>query len=170
MSKERYVNDWKGFVFICLLLLFVWFLMAPEISWYNVLIGIGCAIGITLLWSPDLFKPGRPMRATTGQVFKTFLYLFHLGYNVVLANIAMVKIVLNPKLPISPVFILVKTKLKKDMTKILYANSITLTPGTITVDLNGDRLLVHAITEEAAQGVYDWYMQDKLREIELMGK
>jgi len=72
-------------------------------------------------------------------------------------------------MPISPGFILLKTKLKRDLTRVFYANSITLTPGTITIDLNGNRLLVHALTRDAAKGVYNWYLQDKMREIEVSG-
>ncbi|MBT9165342.1 MAG: Na(+)/H(+) antiporter subunit E [candidate division WS2 bacterium] len=85
----------------------------------------------------------------------------------VVANIQVALIVLSPKLPISPGFILVKTKLEKELTRTLYANSITLTPGTITINLNRDRLLVHALTKETAQGVYEWHLENRLREMEV---
>ncbi len=169
MYYIKTIRDWKGFLIIVSILAGFWFLMSPNLSPVNIVIGLGSCIGITYFWSPDLFRPGHPMKFNLRQAVKLFQYFLHLGYNVIIANISVAIIVLSPKLPISPGFILLQTKLKHDLTRVLYANSITLTPGTITVDLNGDRLLVHAIDEKSAKGVYDWYMQEKMREIELSG-
>lgn len=170
MNSVKRIQDISSFLFIVAILLGFWFLMSPSFHMANILLGVGCALGITYYWRVDLFKPGYPMRFTPRQFFKMILYLIHLVYNIVVANIHVAIIVLQPKMPISPGFILVKGKLEKDLSRVLYANSITLTPGTITINMNQDRLLVHALTEEAAEGVYDWYLQDKLREIEVSGK
>jgi multicomponent Na+:H+ antiporter subunit E len=170
MYYIKRIIDPKGFLIITIILLGFWFLMSPTLSLVNIIIGTSCCLGITYFWSPDLFRPGFPMDFTFSQAMKLVVYLVHLGYNILLANISVAIIVLNPKMPISPGFILLKTKLRKELTRVLYANSITLTPGTITIDLNGDRLLVHALTEEAAEGVANWYMEDKMRGIEVRGK
>jgi len=161
------IPDWKGFLLISAILFGFWFLMSPSLNPFNVIVGVGCSLGITYFWSPDLFRPGKPMRFTIKQAALLVVYLFHLAYNIFLANLAVAAIVLKPKMPISPGFILLKTKLEKDLSRVLYANSITLTPGTITIDLNGNRLLVHALTNEAAKGVSEWYLQDRMREIEV---
>lgn len=163
------IIDKKGFLLITLILLGFWFLMSPDFGFFNVMVGVLSCLGITYFWSPDLFRPGYPMGFTIGQLGKFLLYFIHLGYNILLANISVAIIVLSPKMPITPGFILLKTKLTHDLTRVLYANSITLTPGTITIDLNGNRLLVHALTRDAAKGVFDWYLQDKMREIEVSG-
>jgi multicomponent Na+:H+ antiporter subunit E len=163
------VTDWRGLVVISAMLAAFWFLMSPKLAPANLIMGVACALGITFFWSRDLFRPGHTTRFNLRQLVKLFVYLAHLGWNMFLSGIVVARIVLDPKMPISPGFILLQTKLQKDLTRVLYANSITLTPGTITVDLNGDRLLVHAITEEAAKGVSDWYMHDKMRDIELSG-
>jgi multicomponent Na+:H+ antiporter subunit E len=60
--------------------------------------------------------------------------------------------VLHPKLPIKPGIVLVKTKLKTPLGRLLLANSITLTPGTITVESDGDDFYIHWIRVE---GVHD---------------
>ncbi len=169
MYYIKTIRDWKGFLIIVGILAGFWFLMSPNLSPVNIILGLGSCLGITYFWSSDLFRPGYPMKFNLRQVVKLFQYFLHLGYNIILANISVAIIVLSPKMPISPGFILLQTKLQRDLTRVLYANSITLTPGTITVDLNGDRLLVHALNEHSAKGVYDWYMQDKMREIELSG-
>jgi multicomponent Na+:H+ antiporter subunit E len=74
--------------------------------------------------------------------------------------------VLNPKLPISPGLVIMRNELKKDLSRVLYANSITLTPGTITVDLEGDLHIVHAFTRGAGIDVQDWYLFDIMKKIE----
>lgn len=61
------------------------------------------------------------------------------------ANLNMARIVVTPKLPISPKIYEVKTELKSNIAKALLANSITLTPGTISVDLDDDTLYIHAV-------------------------
>jgi multicomponent Na+:H+ antiporter subunit E len=167
MYYIKRIHDWKSFLLIVAILLGFWFLMSPSIHLANVVIGVGSCLGITYFWSPDLFRPGYPMRFKPRQLWQLFVYLLHLVYNIGVANIQVAKIVLHPKMPISPGFILLKTKLQKDLSRTLYANSITLTPGTITINLNKDRLLVHALTEEAAEGVSQWYLEDKMREIEV---
>lgn len=169
MYYIKRIHDWKSFLLIVAILLGFWFLMSPSFHLANVVVGVGCCLGITYFWSPDLFREGQPMRFSPTQLFQLIVYMLHLVKNIVIANIHVAIIVLSPKLPISPGFILVKTKLQKDLSRTLYANSITLTPGTITVNLNKDRLLVHALTEDAAEGVSNWYMEDRMREIEVRG-
>lgn len=170
MYYIRTITDKKGFLMIVCILLGFWFLMTPTLDAYNVVVGVGCALGITYFWNQDLFIPGKPMGFTPMQVVKLVHYLMLLVMNIVIANIDVAKIVLSRDMPISPGFILVKTKLTHELTRTLYANSITLTPGTVTINLNGDRLLVHALTKETAKNVSCWYMQDKMREIEVINE
>ena len=170
MYYIRPIADKKGFLMIVCILLGFWFLMTPSLDAYNVIVGIGCAVGITYFWSQDLFKPGKPMGFTPLQAVKLFQYLVLLVYNIVIANIDVARIVLSREMRISPGFILVKTKLTHELTRTLYANSITLTPGTVTVNLKGDRLLIHALTKETAKTISCWYMQDKMREIEVINE
>jgi multicomponent Na+:H+ antiporter subunit E len=61
------------------------------------------------------------------------------------ANFDVAYRVLHPKRPINPGIVKIKTKLKSDMAKTFLANSITLTPGTFTVDLKGEFLYIHWI-------------------------
>lgn len=68
-----------------------------------------------------------------------------------LANIDVARRILNPKLPIAPMMIRVKASQKGDLARVIFANSITLTPGTVSVDMQGDEIAVHALTPEAAE-------------------
>lgn len=74
-----------------------------------------------------------------------FVYLPVFIWQLLLANIDVAKRVLSPKLPLNPGFVAIKTDLKGDFAKLMLANSITLTPGTLSVDVTGDTLYVHTV-------------------------
>jgi len=76
-------------------------------------------------------------------------YLF-LGKEIVVANIDVIKRILKPGCPISPQVIRIPARKQADLSKVIYANSITLTPGTVTLELSGDEIKVHALSKEGA--------------------
>jgi multicomponent Na+:H+ antiporter subunit E len=60
----------------------------------------------------------------------------------------------------------VKAGQRRDLGRVIYANSITLTPGTVSIDVEGDEILVHALTREAAEGLRSGVMDRKVCEFE----
>ena len=80
------------------------------------------------------------------------LYMPWLVWEIVKSNLHVARMVLTPG-AISPRLVRTKASQATDFGRVLYANSITLTPGTITLDLRGDELLVHALTQETADGL-----------------
>lgn len=72
-----------------------------------------------------------------------FIYLPIFIYKLVAANLDMAYRVLSPKLPIRPAIVKVPTKIQSEMGKLVLANSITLTPGTLSLDAEDDHILVH---------------------------
>lgn len=83
-------------------------------------------------------------------IFGVLLYLPWLLKEIVRANMMVVRACLKADLDINPALVKVKTKCTTDLAKTLFANSITLTPGTVTVEVERDRLLIHALYEDAA--------------------
>jgi len=86
-----------------------------------------------------------------------FIYIPVFIYKLVLANLDMAYRVLSPKIPINPGFVKVPTSLKNDFGKLVLANSITLTPGTLSLDVDDGYVLVHWVnvkgkTEGSHQG------------------
>lgn len=73
------------------------------------------------------------------------MYLFIFLKELLKANIDVALRVINPALPINPGIVAVKTDLKSPLSKLILANSITLTPGTLTVDIKDDTLFIHWI-------------------------
>ena len=74
-----------------------------------------------------------------------FAYLPIFIWQLILANIDVARRVLSPTIPLKPGFVKVETELKGDFSKLMLANSITLTPGTLSVDIDGQDLYVHTV-------------------------
>lgn len=105
---------------------------------------------------------GQPLSIT----FTLPIYLLWLTKEVVLANIAVAKCVWKGKGAISPRTIEVTASQKSDLGKVIYANSITLTPGTVSIDLEGDKILVHALEKESADGLLTGEMDRRVSRVE----
>ncbi|NUN53223.1 MAG: Na+/H+ antiporter subunit E [Planctomycetaceae bacterium] len=80
----------------------------------------------------------------------TFTYYPWLAWEIAKSAWAVTKVVLDPKLPISPTMTVVKASQRTPLGVNIYANSITLTPGTITVGVSGNDLTVHALVRDGA--------------------
>ncbi|SIS97598.1 Na+/H+ antiporter subunit E [Insolitispirillum peregrinum] len=82
------------------------------------------------------------------------------------ANWDVAKIIANPRLPISPTMARVTASQKTELGRAIYANSITLTPGTISVELDGDQITIHALTTGGADGTEEGTMDRKVTWLE----
>lgn len=101
------------------------------------------------------------------EVVARFLaYLPWLLWQIVVANIDVARRVWSPNLPISPRFVEVPHDTKTQLGAVTFANSITLTPGTVTVTVGPDKILVHALTEGAAEALLQGDMLERVKKTE----
>ena len=84
------------------------------------------------------------------RLFQIFRYWAWLLVEIAKANWPVIKACVGANLDINPALVKVKTRCESDLAKTIFANSITLTPGTVTIEVEGDKLLVHALYEESA--------------------
>ncbi|MFQ5936018.1 MAG: Na+/H+ antiporter subunit E [Acidiferrobacterales bacterium] len=84
---------------------------------------------------------------------RAVVYWPWLAWQIVKANINVARCILHPRMPISPTVIRLKASQKSDLGKVIYANSITLTPGTVSIDVDEKSIEVHALTREAADSL-----------------
>ena len=82
-------------------------------------------------------------------------YLYYLLKEIILANMTVSRMILTRKEEMEPVLVHVHTDLKSETARVILANSITLTPGTITVSLTEDKLLVHCLDKSLSEGMED---------------
>jgi multicomponent Na+:H+ antiporter subunit E len=163
---SRIRSDFFGSLFIFSLLLAFWLLISASVHWQHILVGVIFCFILTVFWSnlsiAENIKTGFKIK----QLFMLLKYFFFLGIDIVVANINVAMIVLNPKMPISPGIVIMRCDLERSLSRVLYVNSITLTPGTITVELEDNLLIVHALTEDVAHDVEDWALYRRLMEVE----
>ncbi len=77
---------------------------------------------------------------------RVLAYIPWLLLEILRANINVARIILSPSLPVSPIMVHFQASQKTDLGRAIYANSITLTPGTITTGVDGSELEIHALT------------------------
>ena len=97
-----------------------------------------------------------------------FHYLYHLIREIAAANIAVSRLILTRREQMEPVIVHVHTDLRSETARVILANSITLTPGTITVSMTDDDLLVHCLDRSLSAGMEDSVFVRLLKEMEEM--
>ena len=105
-------------------------------------------------------------RRCDGSCSNPFVYLPWLLWEIVKSNIDVAKIILNPKLPMRPHIIRVASSQKSDVGMATFANSITLTPGTITLAIREGEIIVHALADEFADGLQNGEMDRRVTAFE----
>ncbi len=139
-----------------------WFALNPKLSVVNLALGaLLCALvapATEYLLADHLAS----IRLTPGQLLRLALYFPFLVWEIVKANVDVAERVLDPGLPISPVIIKFRFLLKDDLPTVTLANSITLTPGTLTVDVRDDEFTIHCLAEEFAEGIFAETLQKQV--------
>lgn len=142
-----------AFILTFIILIIFWiFLSGLFDAWHFTLGIISCAL-IAYISSDLLFRNRRVRPGSFSETIRLLGYLPWLLYQIVLANLQIAYLALHPKMQslIDPHIIKFRTKLKKDLSLVLFGNSITLTPGTITILIEDDYYYVHAINRSIAK-------------------
>lgn len=116
--------------------------------------------------SADLLFEKQIKKDLFPQFWRFFKYTFWLLYQIIIANIYVAYLALHPKMKeqLDPTIITFKSKLSKNMARVVMANSITLTPGTITIRMEDDVYYVHALTRKFAEGL-PGEMEERLKKV-----
>lgn len=94
--------------------------------------------------------------------FRFFSFLAWLIKEIFKANVKVARIILDPRLPISPIMVPFRASQKSELGRMIYANSITLTPGTITTGTEGEILRIHALTWHDVDGREEDEMDERI--------
>ena len=132
----------KSLIISILTLFVIWVLLNNNIT-PEVLISGGVVafiVGLIFCYSCDIFSD---LKLNPKAILYWFLYIFVFISELVKSNFDVARRVISPKLPINPGFVEVKTELKSKLGRMILTNSITLTPGTFTVELTGDTIFIH---------------------------
>lgn len=131
-------------ILLFLLAFAVWLLLTWKLEFWSITIGLVVSL-VTALFFGDLLTFSPQSALNPVRYFWFLYYIPVFTWELVKANLDVAYRVLHPKLPINPGLVKIKTGLKSEIAKTFLANSITLTPGTMTVDIIGDELYIHWI-------------------------
>ena len=151
-----------------LLYFIVWVIFAGDITLEICLFGIAIA---TVIFAFTCKFMDYSIEKEKRNLKKAFRFLYYIGVlvkEILLANIQTVKMILSEKEEVKPVLVDFKTDLIAERGKVLLANSITLTPGTITVELDEKGYVVHCLDESMASGMDESVFVELIRKMEKM--
>jgi multicomponent Na+:H+ antiporter subunit E len=156
------------------LLFAFWLLLSGHYNATDIIIGAASAGLITWLTN-DLFHSALSYgervevkaRLVLLQLWRFVVYLPWLLSRIIMANVQVAYLVIHPKLPIDPGLLVFRTKMQKGISQVTLANSITLTPGTITTSLEDGRYIVHTLKRSLAGELEDATMQNKVGKVYL---
>ena len=143
-NNPHLVPSAKNFLYLFIFLLAIWIILTNTFQYEELLTGILISFVLTLILIKNYQKLGLPPIGIKRLVY-FIIYILVLLKEIIKANFDVAYRVLHPKMPIKPGVVIIKTGLKQDIAKMILANSITLTPGTFTLDIKGDELLIHWI-------------------------
>lgn len=144
----------------------LWIIFNGRITTEIVIFGL--VISAALYWFICRFMDFSPKRELQYLKKGGYLlqYLYHLIKEIIIANFATMKLVCSAGRVVEPALIEFEMHFKSDTSKFLLANSITLTPGTITVAVDGDKFIVHCLDKTLAEGIESSVFVALLKKIE----
>lgn len=145
----------------------VWLLWSGHYTPLLLIFGVVSCVFVLLVARPMglLDEEGVPFHL----LLRLITYIPWLVWEIIKANIDVALKIVNPSLPISPRLIRVRASQCTDLGRVIYANSITLTPGTVTCDADEEEFVVHALTKAAADDVISGGMDRRVCKLEGSG-
>jgi len=158
-GRSAHVRRFSVFV----LLFAFWIVFSGHFDTLHLGLGLACSAIVATL-SYDLILPDRLSTGVLTKASRFLSYIPWLLYEVFLANLHVVYLVLRPG-KIRPQIVRFKTDLKSDLARVTLGNSITLTPGTITMDIDDDEFIVHAVSDKAAASLIEGAMERRVARV-----
>jgi len=152
------------FVAAFLIMFGFWLLLSGHYDLFHISLGALCC-GLVAHSSQDLLFANPRAGDMRVIVKRFFTYVPWLIYQIAISNLHVARLALSPSMPIDPEIITFKTKLESDISMVTLANSITLTPGTITIDVKDGVYYVHAVSKKTAEDLMTGEMEDKVAHI-----
>lgn len=151
-------------ILLTIVLAAFWLLNSNHYTLFMLMLGgISTAVVLFLAHRMDITDHEHQPVHLSSKIPAYYLWLLK---EVVVSNISVVKHIWIGNKSISPTLSTLKTRQKTDIGKVIYANSITLTPGTVTVDVVGDRLMVHSLLKEGMDVLQTGEMDRRVHQLE----
>jgi len=147
----------KQFIANTLALFSVWLILSGRYDVSHIVLGFLVSCGVAWLNTGYSHSPFHDFPWGRLVLYGPWLLL-----RIVESSLHVTKLILNPALPIEPKLLTYRSHLKHQGAIVLLGNSITLTPGTITVEVEGNQLMVHAIDKASGEDLTSGRMEQKI--------
>ena len=137
-----------------------WVFLSASFEWIH--LGLGLIFSFAVAWLNSAHSPFVPKFRLWLRILTYLPWLF---YKIIQSSLHLSKLILHPALPIAPQLISVESKLNQKAAVVLLGNSITLTPGTITAEVDRNKLIVHAMDNALTEDVESKQMESKIADI-----
>jgi len=137
------------FVLLVVLLWLTWLVLVGTADPQELVVGAGVALLVAVLRGVEPCKAGGARLLHPRRLLYAAAYVPYMVYAIVKANLDVARRVVDPRLPIRPGIVRIRTRLRNPMARMVLANSITLTPGTLTVDIRDEDLFIHWVDVES---------------------
>ncbi len=154
MRFSRRHAFWTAVLFV------IWLLLSESFNPLHMAVGLLASLAVS---SVNAYQFGP--RAHAVRWWKALWYFPWLFGRILLSGLHVSYLILHPRLPIKPQLFRHRTDLGHDSAMMLIGNSITLTPGTLTVEAANDELIVHAIDSESARDVKTGRLEAKVGQV-----
>lgn len=152
-----------------LLFFLIWVIFNGQLTWEIAAFGVVIAAVMYLFICKFMgYKPSMDL-ILAKKFFLILQYVYVLVKEIIKANYAVIKMIMSSRYELEPAIVRFRADLKTTPARVLLANSITLTPGTITVSLEGDEYVVHCLDKELAKGINSSLFVTLLKRLERMG-
>ena len=149
-----------------ILLLLIWFIFNGKITWELTVLGmVLCACIYFFMCRFMDYSVRKDIFLMRKSIFFLY-YICVLIAEIIKSSIQVLHLVLTEREIVEPVIISYRTKLKTGLSRTILANSITLTPGTITISLEGDELIIHCLDKTMAEGFENLIFEGLLEKME----
>ncbi len=149
-----------------MLLLFLWFIFNGRVTFEILIFGIVICSWLYWFMCRHLdYRADREIKILK-NLHLYIKYFFILILEIIKSNFAVIRLILSSDKAFEPAFITFKTDLKSDLAKVIFANSITLTPGTYTIGIQADEYLIHALDESFGENLNQSVCAKELKKLE----
>jgi len=134
-----------------------WLLLSGHFDLFHITLGV---FSVLLVIAVNSRLAGHPFFAPAGpetriRWLRLLAYIPWLTWQIIISSLQVAWVIMHPKMPVNPSLIRFKAKLPTTAAKVILGNSITLTPGTITLLVEDDGFLVHSLTDASFAGIAD---------------
>ncbi len=159
-------KGWLNYIGITVVLFAFWLAISTSLEWPSLAVGLAAAAFVAYFNRSLMITAEDRPPVNIKNIFWLVGYFFKLLKDILIANFQVAYLVLHPKMPIHPNLVPLRVEINRMASRVLLGNSITLTPGTLTVLADEKDFLVHALTIENGEALKDWPLITRLIKME----